>query len=171
MDTACYCYNQQSTKNKKLPTTTLVKQGWQGYLISPGDIYTDPVSAEPQFSCFQMVYWHILVISYNILQYNVYQGLEGFHADIVQHSSTKVINFTSVSKNFILKLFWMIWQNCSISPQSRENFRLYWQFSGFFERILYQHSWERIHNDFVLDCSKKILEFTIPSGVRNSIFL
>ena len=90
--------------------------------------------------------------------FNVYQGLEGFHADIVQHSSMKVINFTSNSRNFILKLFWMVWQNCSISPQSSPQFTKVHH--RFFERIIYQHSWERIHNDFVLDCSKKILEFT-----------
>ena len=147
-------------KTKKLPTTTLVKQGWQGYLISPGDMYTDPVSGEPQFSCFQMVYctgtsWWFPTISDVYQVWSLVQQklsilpLEKFHFEIVLNGLTKLLNFTTVSRKFqtVLTIFWI------------------------FRRNLFQHSWERINNDFLLDCSKKILEFAIPSGARNSIFL
>ena len=135
---------QQSTKNKKLPTTTLVKQGWEGYLISPGDMYTDPVSGEPQFSCFQMVYctgtsWWFPTISDVYQVWSLVQQklsilpLEKFHFEIVLNGLTKLLNFTTVSRKFqtVLTIFWIFRRN-SLSTQLGENSQ--WLRAGLFEK-------------------------------------
>ena len=47
--------NQQKIKNYQQPHLSnkadKIREDKIIYLISPGDIYTDPVSGEPQFSC------------------------------------------------------------------------------------------------------------------------
>ena len=126
-------------------------------------MYTDPVSGEPQFSCFQMVYctgtsWWFPTIS------NVYQvwiscwhssvpplvqqklsilPLEKFHFEIVLNGLTKLLNFTTVFTT-VHQSSPQIFRKNYLSTQLGENSQ--WLRAGLFEKN------SRIHYTFW--CSK-----------------
>ena len=90
---------------------------------------------------------------------------EKFRTEIVSDDLEKFYDFTTVSRNRILTVSWFGQTYFSISPMFREI--SCWQFSGLTDNISRcQQSFEKIHNDLLLICSKKF--FCSTPGIMKS---